>query len=84
MPPFINGRQAGADNQVTSPGAKGIFGDRNSPTVLNAGLQISQFWDGRAADLAEQAKGPPLNPIEMGMADANAINKRLLEMEEYQ
>lgn len=80
----IDGRQAGADNRVSSPGAKGIFGARNSPTVLNAGLQISQFWDGRAADLAEQAKGPPLNPIEMGMTDANAINERLLEMEEYQ
>ena len=26
-----------------------------------------QFWDGRAKDLAEQAGGPPVNPVEMGM-----------------
>jgi cytochrome c peroxidase len=57
----------GDDGEPTSPGAKGKRGTRNSPTVLNAGLQFTQFWDGRATDLIEQAKGPILNPIEMGM-----------------
>ena len=37
------------------------------------------FWDGRATGgtlgdpLAEQAQGPPLNPVEMGMADKEAL-----------
>ena len=31
------------------------------------------FWDGRAASLAEQAKGPPLNPLEMANSDAEAV-----------
>ena len=46
---------AGVDNLPTSPGAEGQVGTRNTPTVLNAGWQISQFWDGRAKDLADQA-----------------------------
>lgn len=55
----------GVDNEPTSPGHKGARGDRNSPTVYNAALHIAQFWDGRAADVEEQAKGPILNPVEM-------------------
>ncbi len=39
---------------------------RNSPTVLNAMFNATQFWDGRAPSLEEQAKLPILNPIEMG------------------
>jgi cytochrome c peroxidase len=31
------------------------------------------FWDGRAASLVEQAKGPPLNPLEMANPDAEAV-----------
>ena len=46
----------GVDNEPTSPGHKGQRGDRNSPTVYNAGLHIAQFWDGRAEDLKAQAK----------------------------
>lgn len=57
----------GQDGEPTSPGHKGQRGGRNSPTVFNAALHLSQFWDGRAADVEEQAKGPILNPIEMGM-----------------
>lgn len=59
----------GVDNEPTSPGHKGLRGGRNSPTTLNASLHIAQFWDGRAANLTEQAKGPILNPVEMAMAD---------------
>lgn len=55
----------GVDSEPTSPGHKGARGDRNSPTVYNAALHIAQFWDGRAADVEAQAKGPILNPVEM-------------------
>jgi cytochrome c peroxidase len=55
----------GVDGEVTSPGHRGARGGRNSPTVYNAAIHISQFWDGRAPNVEEQAKGPVLNPIEM-------------------
>ena len=74
---------AGVDNLPVSPGARGEPGSRNSPTVLNAGWQDSQFWDGRAADLVEQAKGPILNPIEMGMPDEHAVEEKLRGIAEY-
>jgi len=64
----------GVDNEPTSPGHKGQRGERNSPTVYNAALHATQFWDGRAANVEEQAKGPILNPIEMGMeSDADVV-----------
>ena len=75
---------AGVDNLPTSPGAKGDMGTRNSPTVLNAGWQDSQFWDGRAEDLVEQAKGPILNPIEMGMPDEQTVENKIRKITEYQ
>ena len=75
---------AGVDNLATSPGARGEQGTRNSPTVLNAGWQDSQFWDGRAEDLVEQAKGPILNPIEMGMPDEQSVEKKIRGIAEYQ
>ncbi len=56
----------GADLQPHSIGHAWRFGSRNAPTVLNAVFQFAQFWDGRAADLVEQAKGPIANPVEMG------------------
>jgi cytochrome c peroxidase len=74
---------AGVDNLHTSPGARGEQGTRNSPTVLNAGWQDSQFWDGRAEDLVEQAKGPILNPIEMGMPDEQAVEEKIRDIAEY-
>jgi cytochrome c peroxidase len=49
------------------------FGDRNSPSTYNAALHVAQFWDGRAADVEEQAKGPILNPVEMTMADEGSV-----------
>ena len=48
-----------------SPGFKGQFGDRNSPTELNRLYSTLQFWDGRAQSLEEQALGPVQNPVEM-------------------
>jgi cytochrome c peroxidase len=69
----------GVDNLPTSKGAEGKFGGRNAPTTLNAGFHVAQFWDGRLPDLAAQAKGPVLNPIEMGMPDEKAVLERLKE-----
>ena len=63
----------GVDGEATSPGHKGQRGDRNSPTVYNAAFHVAQFWDGRAADVEEQAKGPVLNPIEMAMPSEEAV-----------
>lgn len=58
----------GVDGEKTSPGHRKQRGERNSPTVYNAALHLAQFWDGRAADVEEQAKGPILNPVEMASA----------------
>lgn len=76
-------KKGGVDNQPTSKGVKGQNGDRNSPTVLNAGFHIAQFWDGRAKDLVEQAKGPILNPIEMAMPSEKAVEEKIAKIEEY-
>ena len=46
-------------------GVGGQTGNRNSPVAYNRILSSVQFWDGRAATLEEQAKGPIANPIEM-------------------
>lgn len=62
----------GVDGMPTSPGHQGQLGERNSPTVYNAGGHLAQFWDGRAATLEDQAKGPILNPIEMAMPSEEA------------
>lgn len=79
----IDAGKGGVDNEATSPGAFGKRGGRNSPTVLNAGLQTAQFWDGRAPSLEHQAKGPILNPIEMAMASDSDAVKRLRAVPEY-
>lgn len=64
----------GVDGNATSIGHDGSVGGRNAPTVLNAALNVDQFWDGRAPNLAEQAKGPVENPIEMGNSRENLIH----------
>lgn len=58
--------KGGTDQSPTSTGIGGAVGPINAPTVFNSGFQFKQFWDGRAADLKEQAAGPVHNPIEMG------------------
>jgi len=68
---------SGADGRRTALGIGGQIGGRNAPTVWNAGFQAVLFWDGRAASLEEQAKGPPLNPGEMGMPSAQAVAERV-------
>ena len=73
----------GVDNEPTSPGHKGARGDRNSPTVYNAALHIAQFWDGRAADVEEQAKGPILNPVEMASLSESDVEALLESIPGY-
>lgn len=67
----------GTDGRPTALGINGTVGSRNSPAVWNAAYQARLFWDGRAASLEEQAKGPPVNPAEMGMPDFAAIEQRV-------
>ncbi len=55
----------------------------NSQQDDYSGWMGGQFHDGRAAGLAAQAGGPPLNPIEMGMADKASVVDRLLENQDY-
>lgn len=58
----------GADPRVVSEGVEGKKGNIQAPTVFNAVFNFRQFWNGRAKDLYEQAKGPLLNPVEHGMS----------------
>ncbi len=55
----------GADSVAFSLGVEGRVGGINSPTVFNSSLNFRQFWDGRAADLSEQADGPVHADVEM-------------------
>jgi len=56
---------SGDDNLPTSIGHGWAKGPRNAPTVYNAVFNVAQFWDGRAEDLEEQAKGPIQAAVEM-------------------
>lgn len=73
----------GVDNLSTSPGDAGKNGTRNSPTVLNAALNVVQFWDGRELNVEAQAGGPVLNPVEMNIPSEEFMVKRLSEVEAY-
>jgi cytochrome c peroxidase len=79
----VDNNHSGVDNEATSLGVHGKRGDRNSPTSLNAGFHFAQFWDGRAKNLEEQAKGPVLNPVEMAMPNEAEVIKRLSTDAEY-
>lgn len=65
----------GVDSLATSFGIDGQKGLINAPTVYNSSFNFVQFWDGRAKDLKEQAKGPIVNPIEMGSDFDEVISK---------
>ena len=71
--------EAGTDNKRFAEGIRGQFGDINAPTMFNAAFNTKQFWNGRAADLQEQAGGPPMNPIEMGSKDWDEICAKLAQ-----
>ncbi|MFT3925424.1 MAG: cytochrome c peroxidase [Myxococcales bacterium] len=73
-----------SDRRGTSEGIGDQIGRRNAPTTLNALFLQTQFWDGRAPSLEEQAKLPITNPIEMGQPDGNAAVAAIAENPEYQ
>jgi cytochrome c peroxidase len=68
---------AGVDNHQYSHGVEERLGGVNAPTVYNAVYNFVQFWDGRAATLAAQAAGPPLNPVEMASTSFDEIVAKL-------
>lgn len=68
---------AGVDNHQYSHGVDDQLGGVNAPTVYNAVYNFVQFWDGRAATLADQAAGPPLNPVEMASESFDQIIAKL-------
>lgn len=73
----------GVDNRQYSEGVAGQFGGVNAPTVYNAVYNFVQFWDGRAKTLAEQAAGPPLNPVEMASTSFDEIIAKLQADREF-
>ena len=68
---------AGVDNHQYSHGVNDQLGGVNAPTVYNAVYNFVQFWDGRAKTLADQAAGPPLNPVEMASESFDQIIAKL-------
>jgi cytochrome c peroxidase len=75
---FSDGR-----GKTTSAGVGGALGARNAPTVLNAAFLVSQFWDGRAATLEEQAVQPLINPIEHGFREFDAVVAKIRSLGGY-
>ena len=71
------------DQLPTSLGIHNQFGQRNAPTILNALFNTTQFWDGRAPTLEEQAKQPILNPIEMGMKSPEEVVAKVKAVPDY-
>src|SRR5712672_2226510 len=71
------------DRKPTSIGIRGRVGQRNSPTILNAFYNKTQFWDGRVNTLEQQAALPIVNPIEMGQPSMDATVARIAAIEEY-
>ncbi|MCU7850953.1 MAG: hypothetical protein KZQ80_01935 [Candidatus Thiodiazotropha sp. (ex Monitilora ramsayi)] len=74
---------SGDDGSSTSVGIDGQKGGRNAPTVWNAAFQSRLFWDGRATSLEEQAKGPLVNPLEMGMPSLALVETRVRQNPGY-
>ncbi|MEE3704398.1 cytochrome-c peroxidase [Campylobacter sp. CX2-8023-23] len=74
----------GVDNQVFSTGIHGVLDKPfNSPTTFNAVFNFVQFWNGRAKDLADQARGPFTNPNEMGLRDEAEVIKIIEQNPDY-
>jgi cytochrome c peroxidase len=73
----------GVDNLPTSVGHNWQIGNRNAPTVLNAAFHITQFWNGRAKDVEEQATMPILNPVEMAIPHEEVSVETIASISEY-
>jgi cytochrome c peroxidase len=67
----------------TSAGVGGQLGTRNAPTTLNALFLTEQFWDGRSPNLEHQALQPFVNPVEMGIADQDALAAQVAALADY-
>jgi cytochrome c peroxidase len=74
---------SGESNTPASAGVGGKLGGRSSPTVWNSAFMSVLFWDGRAASLEEQAKGPMINPVEMAMDNHKLVEDRLKQIPGY-
>ena len=72
----------GTDHRNVSIGVEGKKGNVNAPSVYNSYFNFRLFWNGRAKNLKEQAKGPLHNPVEMDM-DKKTIEKRLKKIPVY-
>src|SRR5713101_6677671 len=75
-------QRAFTDGRPTSIGVQGRSGQRNAPTVLNALYNKTQFWDGRARTLEEQAGLPIVNGVEMGHASLDAAVAKLADIDD--
>jgi cytochrome c peroxidase len=69
--------KAFTDRRPVSEGVGDKLGRRNAPITANAMLLQTQFWDGRAARLEDQARLPITNPIEMAMPDEPSAVKAI-------
>jgi cytochrome c peroxidase len=76
--------RAFSDGKPVSSGIGGRVGQRNAPTILNALYNTTQFWDGRAATLEQQAALPIINSVEMGQPNLDAAVARIATIPEYQ
>ncbi|MFC7049479.1 cytochrome-c peroxidase [Emcibacter nanhaiensis] len=73
----------GDDDSMVSTGIFDLRGTRNAPTVWNAAFLSRLFWDGRATSLEDQAKGPFINPVEMGMPTVTAVEEAVRSLPGY-
>ncbi len=73
-----------SDGHPVSTGVQAKTGTRNAPTVINATYMLSQFWDGRAQNLEEQALGPIINPVEMAMPNHEVVVDKIKNIPAYQ
>ncbi|HEX3876176.1 MAG TPA: cytochrome c peroxidase [Bryobacteraceae bacterium] len=65
---FTDGRRVGQ-------GVRSQQGTRNTPTILDAAYNLTQFWDGRAPNLEDQSGAPIANPIEMAQTHDACVIK---------
>jgi cytochrome c peroxidase len=78
-----NPARAFTDGRPASIGIHGRVGQRNAPTILNVLYNKTQFWDGRAKTLEDQAALPIVNPFEMGQPSLDAAVAKIADIGEY-
>jgi cytochrome c peroxidase len=76
-------QRAFTDGRPVSVGIGNRLGQRNAPTILNALYNATQFWDGRAGTLEQQAVFPITNPVEMGQPNLDTAVARIAAIPEY-